>query len=612
MDNIRKVSFADVNILGGYLKQKQDLNADTTIFAVQHRFEETGRFEAFKFNWYEGAEGIEKPHFFWDSDVAKWLESAAYIYEKTKDERLLKTVSETVDLIEEHQDPCGYYNIYHTVAEPENRFKNRDHHELYCLGHFIEAAVAIYLYMGSDKLVKVCDRYIDYVIRVFCEEKSAGFITPGHEEIELALIRLYELIPDKKYLDLAMFFLNERGQTEEGLASWSTLRYNQSHLPVRQQKEAFGHSVRAAYLYTGMAAAADVTKDEEMLDACKALFTDIAERKMYISGGIGSTNKGEAFTIPYDLPSDRAYTETCAGIALAFFANRMQNIDINSKYADVTERLIYNGIMSALSLDGKCFFYENPMEINLADRTKYNATTDRSDLPITQRVAVFGCSCCPPNLTRFIATLGDYMLSYSEDTVYLHQFAQMKAATPIADIEVKTAYPMDGEVKILITGGRGKRLAVRKPGWCRNADASQSCTENGNGYMYFDITSDEQIITVNFEIKPVWYASTPEVRHCAGKTALMLGPVLYCAEKCDNSFDLWKFSPDVKAQPEIVFDEYFGENIILAKGTVTEGGAKLYQDLSSLTYKAVTLKMIPYAGFANRGESDMRVWFDYR
>lgn len=611
MDSLKRVSFLDVDITGGYLRGKQDLNSATTIYAVQHRFEETGRFEAFKFNWKEGAD-VPQPHYYWDSDVAKWLEAAAYIVAKNGDPLLASTVTKTVDLIEEHQDPCGYYNIYHTVVEPDNRFRDRDHHELYCLGHFIEAAVAVYTCMGQDKLIKIVDRYIDYVIKVFCEEKSAGFVTPGHEEIELALIRLYEIIPDKKYLDLAMFFLDKRGTAEEGLTPWSREKYNQSHLPVRQQKEAFGHSVRACYLYTGMAAAAGVTGDEEMQAACKALFDDVTERKMYISGGIGSTNKGEAFTIPYDLPSNEAYTESCAGIALAFFAGKLQDTDINSKYADVIERLVYNGIMSSLSLDGKGFFYENPMEINLADYDRFTCTNDRASLPLPQRSAVFGCSCCPPNITRFIASLGDYMLSCSEDTIYLHQFAQLKAKTPLAGIEVSTEYPLDGRVTITVRGGKGRKLAVRNPGWCKNTVASEKYASNGNGYMYFDIVSDEQTFTVDFEIKPAWYASSPEVRHCTGKAALMLGPVLYCAEKCDNGFDLWKVFPDTKAQPEISYDNYFGENTIKVKGTLVCGGAKLYDDLSSLTYRDVDIKFIPYAGFANRGESDMRVWFNYR
>lgn len=609
MDRLNRASFRDIDITEGYLAEKQKMNADTTIFAVQNRFEDTGRFEAFKFNWKEGMEN--QPHYFWDSDIAKWMESAAYIYEKNKDERLKAKVNEVVDLIEENQCEDGYFNIWHTIIEPENKFKNREHHELYCLGHLIEAAVAISLYMNEDKLIAILDRYIDYVIDRFCVKKDVEFTTPGHEEIELALFRLYEIKPEKKYLDLAMFFLNERGKKTEFQWDWEKPSYNQSHAPVREQKEALGHSVRACYLYTGMADAARVTDDEEMLTACKALFDDIAEKKMYISGGIGSTNKGEAFTVGYDLPNDKAYTESCAGIALAFFANRMKDIDINSKYSDVIERLIYNGIMSSLSLDGKSFFYENPMEINLVDRDIYTASYDGCDLPKTQRSEVFGCSCCPPNITRFLATLGDYIFSYSPDTIYLHQFATMKAGVDGATISVKTDYPLSGKVAIHAEGMKGRTLAVRKPGWCKKADISATPEKTENGYLYFSVDCDDFNITADFAMTPVFCVSNTKTRANAEKVALMYGPVLYCAEGKDNDFTLWNTRIDTTAEPEKCYDEYYGEYIFTAKGKLTVGGNALYSDLSALRQEDVDVKLIPYCAFANRGETDMRVWFSY-
>ena len=608
MDGNKRVSFRDIKITDGFWADKQKLNAKKTIYAVEDRFEDTGRFEAFRFNWTEGCDKPE-PHYYWDSDVAKWLEAAAYILYEKKDARLLNRVNEIVSLIGKNQLDDGYFNIYHTVVDPEMRFRDRDHHELYCLGHLIEAAVAIYECLGDRKLIDVLDKYIDLVIKAFVTEKNASFVTPGHEEIELALLRLYECIPDKKYLDLAMFFINSRGVTEDQLQDWMNSAYNQSHLPVRQQREAFGHSVRAGYLYSGMASAAAATGDEELLDACRDIFDDIAERKMYISGGIGSTRNGEAFTVPYDLPSDGAYTESCAGIALAFFANRMKDIDIDSKYADVIERLLYNGILSSLSLDGKSFFYENPLEVNLADRNRYTSTTHGCELPPASRSEMFGCSCCHPNITRFLASVGDYMLSYSEDTVFVHQFAQMTAKTPLFGLTVKTSYPLDGKIAFTAEGGKGRRLAVRRPFWCRKFSASAEFTEK-NGYLYFDIVSDSQLITVDFVMEAVFCAASPLVRHCANKTALMRGPVLYCAEKCDNGENLWQYSLKVNSEPEFTFDAYFGNFTARVPGVLAVAGKSLYTDIASVGISDVSVKLIPYACFANRGQTDMRVWFD--
>ena len=242
--DLRPISFSDVDVTGGFWKQKQDLIRDVTIFAVRDRFRDTGRFQAFHFSWHEGSDE-PKPHFFWDSDIAKWIESAAFLLQKQPDAALEETVEQVIDCMEQHQDADGYFNIYHTVVEPNNRFGDRDHHELYCLGHLIEAGVAYYNATGRDRLLNILDRYIDLVIRVFCVERSANFTTPGHEEIELALIKLYRLRKEQKYLDLALFFLNERGvRPEQGMA-WCRRQYMQSHLPVREQKTAEGHAVRA-------------------------------------------------------------------------------------------------------------------------------------------------------------------------------------------------------------------------------------------------------------------------------------------------------------------------------------------------------------------------------
>ena len=313
---MKRVDFSSVKINGGFWKQKQDLIRETTIKAVYNRFKESGRIDAFNLD-----SGIEA-HFFWDSDVAKWIESVAYLTSEKREPRLESIVDEIIDNIEKYQDECGYYNIYHMTIAPEKRLKIRDNHELYCLGHLIEAGVAYYNATGKDKLLKLMCKYTDYVEKRFKIDKDTDFETPGHEEIELALVRLYEATGEKRYLDLSKYFVDERGN-HEGLADWTDFMYNQSHLPVREQKTAEGHAVRAVYLYCAMADLALKYNDEGLKNACITLFDNITTKRMYITGGIGSSAFGEAFTVDYDLPNLMAYTESCAAIGLALFAHRM-------------------------------------------------------------------------------------------------------------------------------------------------------------------------------------------------------------------------------------------------------------------------------------------------
>ena len=609
MDHFEPVSFQNVDITGGFWAAKQKLNRDVTIFSVRDRFADTGRFQAFECNWKEGGDE-PKPHYFWDSDIAKWLESAAYLIAKEPNAELEKNVEDVIDLIEKNQCADGYFNIYHQVVEPELRFKNRDHHELYCLGHLIEAAVAWYNATGRDRFINILDKYIDLVIRVFTVEKSASFATPGHEEIELALFKLYRLRGDRKYFDLAMFFLNERGVNEENIAEWCKGKYHQSHLPVREQLTAEGHSVRACYLYSGMADAAKETGDQEMLAACRELFHDITMRKMYITGGVGSSHCGEAFTIPYDLPNDTAYAETCAAIALSFFADRMKDIDFDSKYADIVEREMYNGVLSGLSLDGKAFFYENPLEINLADYTRHTSVNDHDRLPITQRLEVFGCSCCPPNVTRYLASLGGSVFSVKEDVICVHQFMELNASVNGAEIAMETNYPNDGKIRLTVAGAKGRKLYVRVPGWCKDHSFSAPY-EMQHGYAVIDLNENVFVLDVEFIMKPVFYAANPAVRADAGKTALQYGPVVYCLESADNGAELYDLSVDTEGVPEIEYNPYFGVNMIAlpAVRTDKEKFASLYQLAKPVATVPAKAKFIPYFAFANRGESDMTVWF---
>ena len=610
MEHLNKVKLSEIDVTSGFWAERQRLNRDVTVYAVRDRYEETGRFGAFDFDYVEGGEK-PRPHYFWDSDVAKWMESAAYILQKHPDAELRAEVDALIGKIEAHQDPCGYFNIYHTVIEPENRFRDRDHHELYCLGHLIEAAVAYYNATGSDRLINILDKYIDYVIRVFVTEKSAGFVTPGHEEIELALYKLYEVRPDEKYKTLADFFLNERGKETKTLESWCNGKYNQSHLPVREQKTAEGHCVRANYLYAGMADAARANSDEAMLAACKALFDDMTKKKMYVTGGVGSSHRGEAFTVPYDLPNDTAYAETCAAIALALFANRMKDIEPDSKYADAVELEIYNGILSGISLDGRCFFYENPLEINLEDHIRHTSVRDGDRLPITERQLNFGCSCCPPNVTRLIADIGEYVCSYDEDRIFIHQYMACSASLPGMQLDIDTAYPSCGEIRIELAGAKFKKLYLRIPGWCEAFTLSAPYVMK-NGYAEIDIRSDMLTLTLSLEMRPRFIAADPRVRADAGKTAVAYGPLVYCAEGIDNRCSLAALRIDVNAPVTAEYRAFFGVPELTAKGFLAEAdGKELYVPVGSVRETPKDIKLIPYFGFANRGESDMRVWLRY-
>ncbi len=608
MEHLKKLPFTAVEVCGGFWANRQKLNREATIWAVRDRFEDTGRFAALDF------ENVPGLHFFWDSDVAKWLESAAYIVAKTPDDALQAELDSAVDKIEAHQDPNGYYNIYHTVIEPDNRFKNRDHHELYCLGHLIEAAVAIFEATGSDRLINVLDRYIDYVIERFCVKGDTGFKTPGHEEIELALYKLNAVRPDEKYTKLAKFFLDHRHEDSLPADHWCNDSYYQSHLPVRRQTTAEGHSVRANYLYSGMADEAAAENDEEMFEACKALFNDMALKKAYVTGGMGSSHMGEAFTVAYDLPNDTAYAETCASIAAAMFANRMKDLDPDSKYADLVETEMYNGILSGVSLDGKSFFYENPLEINLADHGRHVSVRGDDRLPITERKEVFDCSCCPPNLTRFIASIGDYMISYDDERVFIHQYIDGEAVVNGALITLETAYPSSGLVRLNVAGGKGKTLYLRIPGWCEHFTLNAPY-EMKRGYTAVALTDDVVELELEFEMKVRFVTADPRVRHTAGKVAVAYGPLVYCAEGKDNAAMLWDLALDTRCEPDVVYADYFGAPEITLKAFAHDENdvRALYLPLKrDEKQKTVPVRLIPYYAFANRGASDMRVWFRYR
>lgn len=602
---MKKISFANTKINDGFWKKKQDMVKDSTLAAVYGRFTDTHRFDALSCTWKDG--DPDMPHIFWDSDVAKWIEGAAYILREKRDEKLEAIIDDAVDKIVKNSDSNGYFNSHFLVTDQDKRFKDRNWHELYCAGHLIEAAVAYYEATGKDKFLKAMCKFADYIEKTFKTEKSAAFVTPGHPEIELALVRLYDVTGEKRYLELSKYFIDEHGTGKddgENTYSFANKLYNQDEMPLRQRTSAEGHCVRAVYLYCGMADIAEKYNDSELLDACKRIFDDMITKKMYITGGLGSTHIGEAFSIPYNLPNRTAYTETCAAIALALFCERMQALDINSKYADAAERVIYNGFLSGVSMDGKGFFYENPLEIDPYFNNLNSCTHEKERFPITQRKEVFDCSCCPPNVVRFIPSIADLMYNYDSDTIYVHQYINSLTECDGIKISQTTSYPADGKIHIKCSASQ-KQIALRIPGWCSdfsiNADYT---TKNGYAYIVLNGSAD---IELNLKMPVVCIKSNKKVHENSGRIAVMRGPVVYCAEGVDNGSDLKGAAIDTSAPFEIGECDFLLPSIT-ACAYKEKDSSELYSVIGD-DYEPFKLKLIPYYAFANRGESEMVVWF---
>ena len=594
---MKLIPFKDVELKSGYLYKKQDLNSKVTINSVYDRFYETGRIGAFDFNYKEG--DALKPDIFWDSDVAKWMEGACYILKKQPNADLEAKVDALVAKIKENQCANGYFNIYYTVCEPEERFKHRERHELYCAGHLMEAAVAYSEATGKNDFLECMERYADHIKKVFVDDKSSLFISPGHEEIELALIRMYLHTKKKKFLDLATHFINVRGTEGDQMDD-----YDQSHLPVREQTEAKGHAVRAVYLYTGMALLSKEAGDAKLFDTCKALWDNIVFKKMYVTGGLGSTHRGEAFTFAYDLPNDTAYNETCADIGLMFFAAAMLRLENDAKYADVIERVLYNGVLSGMSLDGRSFFYENPLEINTLEHIKFRYAKRR--FPITQRLECFECSCCPPNINRLLPSLGNYIYATEDDMLFVNQYISSDLSYEGIRASIVTEYPNNGNV--VFTASGISKIAFRIPSWCDSFTINKDY-EMLNGYAI--VANDGSDITIEFAIaaKPVF--ADPRVIRNAGRVCFMRGPIVYCAEAVDNPNGLHSYKVSPSATVSERFDEVFGlMTLTLPAKRLIPFDGDLYSNKPPKEEEE-TLKLIPFNCFANRGESDMLVWLHY-
>lgn len=595
------VGYRQVGIGGGFLKELQDRNAEISVNNIYKRFDETGRFDAL-----DHVRGGRKPHIFWDSDVAKWLESAAYILARREDGALREKVEKTVARILAGQDASGYFNSYYQVYAPEKIFTERTEHELYCAGHLIEAAVALKEAGVDEKLYFAMKKYADYIYERFYVKRDTAFRTCGHPEIELALVRLYLAGGEEKYLTLARFFLDERGKKEEYHYDWATRRYDQSHLPVREQKEAVGHAVRALYLYSAMADVARIDGDAALGEACEALYHDIVRRKMYITGGAGSSHHGEAFTFAYDLPNESAYSETCAAIALAFFCLRLARRKNRAEYHDTIERAFYNNILAGESADGKGFFYVNPLAMDICAYAHNESLAAKQYCPLPERVEVFDCSCCPPNLTRFIESFGDYLYGKEGDVLLVNQYVTSSLLAEGVCVRVTSEMPFGGKVKIAADGAL--RLKLRVPAWkggvVLRVNGKEEKPVVEEDYIEIALAAAGEI-SLDFCIGPRFVYADPRVRQDAGRKAVQYGALVLCGESADNAgvlaavripslegavrADAAPFALDVRAERPLP-------------------ASSLYS-YAPPAYEPFTLRLVPYYYWANRGKGDMQIWW---
>ena len=564
---------------------------------------------------------------FQDSDVAKWLEAVAYALSVRPDAELEQKADEVIEIIGRAQQPDGYLNTYFIVKEPDRKWQNlQECHELYCSGHMIEAAVAYYESTGKDSLLNIMRRNTDLICQRFGEGKTQGI--PGHQEIELALMRLFHVTGEESYKETALYFLNERGKDPSFFAEeikrrgWHHWRgeedreYTQNHLPVREQTEAVGHAVRAAYMYSGMAAVAAETNDTGLIKACRNLWDNIVNKRMYITGGIGSTAHGEAFTTDYDLPNDSIYAETCASIAMVFFARYMLELEPKGKYADIMERQLYNGALSGMQLDGKRFFYVNPLEV--VPGVSGILPAHRHVKPT--RPEWYTCACCPPNVSRLITSLGQYAWGENKNGVFNHLYIGGTANCTAAGLQItcESGYPWCGDISYTITPDTAdaKRFfAVRIPAWCGKwtltVNGSPAQYEIKDGYAYISrqwVAGDKVGLSLLIEPRRV-YANT-RVRANSGCVALMRGPIVYCLEETDNGHDLSALRLPrinvITAKHENV--ESIGNIVVLeAEGTRMQSCESLYSDTPP-EGKPVTLQAVPYYAWGNRESGGMRVW----
>ena len=619
---ISPVPFTDVKVAeASFWGQRLKASREVTIPLAFSKCEESGRYK----NFIQAARqmaseenlGFPPSGFsFDDTDVYKTIEGASYQLQTYPDDAL-EAYIDSVLVIVAAQESDGYLYTPRTMnpLKPhdwagESRWSKEEvlSHELYNLGHMVEAAVAHYQATGKRTFLDIAIRYADCVIREVGAEPGKACVVPGHQIAEMALARLYLATGDRKYLDEAKFFLDYRGKTSIKDA------YSQSHQPVLEQSKAVGHAVRAAYMYAGMADVAALTGDRAYIDAVGRIWEDIVSRKMYITGGIGSTSEGEAFGKAWELPNATSYCETCAAIGNVYVNQRMFLLHGESKYIDVLERTLYNGLISGVSLDGGAFFYPNPLE------------SDGSH----ERKPWFGCACCPSNISRFIPSLPGYIYASKDNTLYINLYASNTVETSVAGkpvkISQKTSYPWDGNISVSIDDTKVQspmQLKLRIPGWVRGeatpgglyeyADGlnlSYSVSVNGevsDGTLgedgYFVISRKWKagdVVDIHFDMEPRLVKADERVEADRGRLAVERGPLVYCAEWPDNDFSVLSAAIIPQAGFSVSRDDaaLCGINRLQTKASVRKGGGR----------REVSLQLIPYYAWCHRGSGEMAVW----
>ena len=587
---IELVDFSNVKINDNFWMPRLKSHVTNTLPVCIDQIEnKTGRIQNFEnaASKLGGHSGI----FYDDSDVYKALEGIAYSLINNPNPELEKKADEWIDKFAAAQEPDGYINTFYSLTGLDKRWNNMDKHEMYCAGHMMEAAVAYYKATGKRKLLDVSVKMADHMMGEFGPGKRHW--VPGHEEIELALVKLYEVTNNEKYLDFAYWLLEERGHGHgskgtEGI--WNP-KYYQDEMPVRDLSSINGHAVRAMYLFCGMADVAALKNDAGYIDALDRLWDDVALTKMYVTGGIGSSRHNEGFTKPYDLPNYEAYCETCASVGMVFWNSRMQQLTGDSKYIDVLERSMYNGALAGISLKGDLFFYVNP----LASRGNHH------------RKGWYGTACCPSQISRFLPSIGNYIYGTSENTIWINLYIGNKAEISTGKEKIvltqETNYPWDGDVTFTIESLKKpikKEFRFRIPDWCK----SYTAAVNGEKLTGMQIEKGYLIInrkwkandkiTLALEMPVEMIQADPRVKENTGKRAVQKGPLVYCAEEADNiSFDDLTLSPATKFKYEF--------NSLLLNGITT---------IDAITGDK-TIRFIPYYSWDNRDAGQMKVWVDY-
>lgn len=617
---IDPVPFTSVKVTDSFWGQRLKASREVTIPLAFSKCEETGRYKNFEMAAHPSDDNKVTGYSFDDTDVYKTIEGASYLLQTYPDKKLKKYIDSVLVIVAAAQEPDGYLYTSRTMnpkhphewAGSKRWEKVEDlSHEFYNLGHMVEGAIAHYQATGQRNFLDIAIRYADCVCREIGDGPEQQVSVPGHQIAEMALAKLYLVTGEQKYLDQAKFFLDKRGYTSR------RDEYSQAHKPVIEQDEAVGHAVRAAYMYSGMADVAALTGDTAYIHAIDRIWDNIVSKKLYITGGIGATNQGEAFGKNYELPNMSAYCETCAAIGNVYMNYRLFLLHGESKYYDVLERTLYNGLISGVSLDGGGFFYPNPLE----------------SMGQHQRQPWFGCACCPSNICRFIPSLPGYVYAVKDRDVFVNLFVANDATLKVDGKKVvlkqSTAYPWDGDINIRVGRNSAGQFAmkIRIPGWVRNkvvpsdlynysdgkrlqytvkVNGEDVKSELVNGYFTIDRKwkkGDE--VSVHFDMEVRTVKANAKVEADRGRISVERGPIVYCAEWPDNDFDvlnvLMNREPkfEVVSKPELLC----GINQIKTQAQTLE-----YDEVGRLVTKDQTLTLIPYYAWAHRGQGNMAVW----